>query len=65
MKSRLGPFLKGNLNLHMSKFEGVVSRSYGDTAAGIAALILIEGKTVIGKEAGLRKAKSIRSEFYG
>lgn len=42
----------------------MVSRSYGDIAANVAALILIEGKTVIGKEAGSRKAKSIRSEFY-
>lgn len=60
-----GTIFEGKFKFAYEQVEGVVSRSYGDTAAGIAALILIEGKTVIGKEAGLRKAKSIRSEFYG
>jgi hypothetical protein len=60
-----GTIFEGKFKFAYEQVEGVVSRSYGDTAASIAALILIEGKTVIGKEAGYRKAKSIRSEFYG
>lgn len=60
-----GTIFEGKFKFAYEQVEGVVSRSYGDTAASIAALILIEGKTVIGKEAGFRKAKSIRSEFYG
>lgn len=60
-----GTIFEGKFKFAYEQVEGVVSRSYGDTAANIAALILIEGKTVIGKEAGFRKAKSIRSEFYG
>lgn len=60
-----GTIFEGKFKFAYERVEGVVSRSYGDTAASIAALILIEGKTVIGKEAGFRKAKSIRSEFYG
>ena len=60
-----GTIFEGKFKSAYEQVEGVVSRSYGDTAASIAALILIEGKTVIGKEAGYRKAKSIRSEFYG
>ena len=60
-----GNIFEGKFKFAYEQVEGVVSRSYGDTAASIAALILIEGKTVIGKEAGYRKAKSIRSEFYG
>lgn len=60
-----GTIFEGKFKFAYEQVEGVVSRSHGDTAASIAALILIEGKTVIGKEAGYRKAKSIRSEFYG
>jgi len=60
-----GTIFEGKFKFAYEQVEGVVSRSYGDTAASIAALILIEGKTVIGKGAGYRKAKSIRSEFYG
>ena len=60
-----GTIFEGKFKFAYEQVESVVSRSYGDTAASIAALILIEGKTVIGKEAGYRKAKSIRSEFYG
>ena len=60
-----GTIFEGKFKFAYEQVEGDVSRSYGDTAASIAALILIEGKTVIGKEAGYRKAKSIRSEFYG
>lgn len=60
-----GTIFEGKFKFAYEQVEGVVSRSYGDTAASIAALILIEGKTVIGKEAGYRKAKAIRSEFYG
>ena len=60
-----GTIFEGKFKFAYEQVEGVVSGSYGDTAASIAALILIEGKTVIGKEAGFRKAKSIRSEFYG
>ena len=60
-----GTIFEGKFKFAYEQVEGVVSRSYGDTAASIAALILIEGKTVIGKEAGFRKAKLIRSEFYG
>lgn len=60
-----GTIFEGKFKFAYEQVEGVVSRSYGDTAASIAVLILIEGKTVIGKEAGFRKAKSIRSEFYG
>lgn len=60
-----GTIFEGKFKFAYEQVEGVVSRSYGDTAVSIAALILIEGKTVIGKEAGFRKAKSIRSEFYG
>lgn len=60
-----GTIFEGKFKFAYEQVEGVVSRSYGDTAASIAALILIEGKIVIGKEAGYRKAKSIRSEFYG
>ena len=60
-----GTIFEGKFKFAYEQVEGVVSRSYGDTAESIAALILIEGKTVIGKEAGYRKAKSIRSEFYG
>lgn len=60
-----GTIFEGKFKFAYEQVEDAVSRSYGDTAASIAALILIEGKTVIGKEAGFRKAKSIRSEFYG
>ena len=60
-----GTIFEGKFKFAYEQVEGVVSRSYGDTAASFAALILIVGKTVIGKEAGFRKAKSIRSEFYG
>ena len=59
-----GTIFEGKFKFAYEQVDGVVSRSYGDIAANVAALILIEGKTVIGKEAGSRKAKSIRSEFY-
>ena len=59
-----GTIFEGKFKFAYEQVEEIVSRSYGNTAANIAALILIEGKTVIGKEAGTRKAKSIRSDLF-
>ena len=59
-----GTIFEGKFRFAYEQVEEIVSRSYGNTAANIAALILIEGKTVIGKEAGTRKAKSIRSDLF-
>lgn len=59
-----GTIFEGKFRFAYERVDDIASRSYGNTAANIAALILIEGKTVIGKEAGSRKAKSIRSDWF-
>lgn len=59
-----GVIFEGRFRFSYECVEGVASRSYGDIAANIAALVLIEGKTVIGKEAKTRKAKTIRSNLF-
>lgn len=59
-----GTIFEGKFRFVYEQVEDIVSRSHGNAAANIAALILIEGKTVIGKEARTRKAKSIRSDLF-
>lgn len=59
-----GTIFEGKFRFAYEKVDDVASRSYGATAANIAALILVEGKTVIGKEAKSRKAKPIRADLF-
>lgn len=59
-----GTIFEGKFRFAYEQVEGIVSKSYEDAAANIAVLILLEGKTVIGKEAGIRKAKSIRPDLF-
>lgn len=58
-----GTIFEGKFRFAYEQVEEAVNRSYGSTSANVAALILIEGKTVIGQEAKKRKAKLIRSEL--
>lgn len=60
-----GTIFEGKFRFAYESVEEIVSSDYGNEDANIAMLILIEGKTVIGKEAKNRKAKSIRPDFYG
>lgn len=60
-----GTIFEGKFRFAYESVEGIVRSDYGNEDANIAMLILIEGKTVIGKEAKNRKARSIRPDFYG
>lgn len=58
-----GVIFEGKFRFAYERVEGVASRDYGSADAYIAALILVEGKTVIGKEAGKRRPKGIPQEM--
>lgn len=60
-----GTIFEGKFRFAYESVEEIVRSDYGNEDANIAMLILIEGKTVIGKEAKNRKARSIRPDFYG
>lgn len=59
-----GTIFEGKFRFAYEQVEEITSRSYGKSAAKIAALILIEGKTVIGKGAGSRKPRKIRPNLF-
>lgn len=60
-----GTIFEGKFRFAYESVDDIVRSDYGNEDANIAMLILIEGKTVIGKEAKNRKARSIRPDFYG
>lgn len=59
-----GVIFEGKFRFDYKSVEDIAQRSYGSIAAYIAALILIEGKTVIGKEAKKRKPRSINTSLF-
>lgn len=59
-----GTIFEGKFRFVYERVEDIVKRGIGDADANIAALVLVEGKTLIGKEAGSRKAKSIRPDYF-
>lgn len=59
-----GTIFEGKFRFAYEQVEEITSRSYGKSAAKIAALILIEGKTVIGKGADSRKPRKIRPNLF-
>ena len=59
-----GTIFEGRFRFAYERVNDITSRSFGTTDANIAALILIEGRTVIGREAKKRRAKTIRADLF-
>lgn len=64
-KITTGVIFEGRFRFDYKPVEGIARRkNEGSTAAYVAALILLEGKTVIGKEAQKRTPRSIKQSLF-
>ncbi|MBQ8174890.1 MAG: DUF4062 domain-containing protein [Clostridia bacterium] len=59
-----GTIFEGKFRFAYESVEDIIKRNSGNGDANFALLILMEGKTVIGKEARARKAKTIRPNLF-
>lgn len=59
-----GTIFEGKFKFDYKPVEEIARRSYGNAAVNIAALVLLEGKAVIGKEANKRKARAMNSHLF-
>ena len=58
-----GSIFEGRFRFDYKPVESIAKRTTGSVTANIAALILLEGKSIIGTEGKKRKAKTINSQL--